>query len=189
MSNSITKVAKGSLQDVATKENKSLAETFMNCDYIILIDMSGSMSEMDALGGKSRFDAAESELRKLQENLPGKIAVIAFSSWPTFCPSGIPTRLGGGTDMLAALQFVKCADDTGIKFILISDGEPGQPQKTLALAKSFRSKIDTIYIGSEQNYTGGRDFLTQLANATGGKFTRSDSPGTYEKEIMLLLQG
>lgn len=158
----------GSISAIAQQTNKSIAETFMSCDCIVIIDTSGSMSTCDSRGEKSRYDVACEELKQLQASLPGKIAVIAFSSEPVFCPGGVPQYLGGGTDMAAALQFAKIADVPDMQFILISDGEPEDEQKTLAVAKTYRNKILTIYVGPEE-HPAGRNFLQRLATVTGGQ--------------------
>lgn len=182
MSNAITK---GSLSALAQQSGASLAETFLGADAVVIVDMSGSMGAHDAPGGRSRYDAAESELRKLQEKLPGKVAVIAFSSFPQFEPGGVPTRLGGGTDMAAALKFVLPVDGTGVRIILISDGYPDNEQETLAVAAKFKTRIDCIFIGSEGE--GGQEFLRRLAQATGGKAFKSNSPGLLKSAVQHLL--
>lgn len=184
-----TAIVTGSIADVATKNSTSIAETFISVDVLILIDMSGSMGAKDAPGGKSRFDAAEAELNRLQGELPGKIGVIAFSNSAQFCPNGQPIRFGGGTNMIAAMQMAHLADDTGIKFILISDGEPNERKETLAFAGKFKSKINTIYIGPEDSIYGGRQFLEQLATATGGQALKSNAPGLLKNEVRFLLNG
>jgi hypothetical protein len=109
------------------------------------------------------------ELATLQTSLPGKIAVIAFSSDVQFCPSGVPTYFGGGTDMAKALQFAKVADVPGMQFILISDGQPDDPDRTLTIARTYKNKISVIYVGPE-DLSLGRDFLDKLAKTTGGQF-------------------
>lgn len=190
MSKQNTAIIPGSLSAIAQQSSKPLAETFLNVDLLILVDMSGSMESHDAPGGKSRYQAAEEELARIQGMQPGKIGVIAFSSYPVFCPGGIPTRLGGSTDMAEALKFVKAADDCGIRFILISDGQPDSGPETLQVAKRFKTKIDTVYIGPEADLMGGRKFLEQLAAATGGKSIKSDAPGMLGKPVeRLLLEG
>lgn len=187
----INAIVPGSLSAVAQRDGMTLAETFLNCDVLLLVDQSGSMSVCDAPGGtgspRSRYDAADAELTRLQAQYPGKVALVAFSSWPVFCPGGKAERLGGGTDMAAALQFVKVADDAGIKIVLISDGEPNEEAKTLQIAKTFKSRIDTIYIGSEEDHSGGRAFLQKLAQATGGQFFKSDAPGLLADNVQTLL--
>ena len=182
----MTYLVKGSLQEITQASGRSLAETFLNVDAIVLVDMSGSMAANDAPGGLSRYKMAESELAKLQNELPGKIAVIAFSSFALFCPTGKPERLGASTDMVEALNFVKIADDTGIRFIMVSDGYPNDSEDTLRIARTFKSKIDTVFIGPE-GVSNGRDFLERLAQATGGQFYKSKEIGLLAEPIKLLL--
>lgn len=185
-----TAIVPGSLGQIAQRDGVSLAETFLNCDGILLVDQSGSMSSCDAPGDQSRYDAADKELARLQREFPGKVAVVAFSSTAVFCPGGVPMRLGGGTDMGEALRFVKVADDAGLKIILISDGEPNSESEALAAARQFKTRIDTIYIGPEDDYHGGRAFLQRLAKATGGQFFKSTAPGLLADGVeTLLLKG
>jgi hypothetical protein len=144
------------------------------------------MSAHDAPGGKSRYEAAEQELLRLQEQNPGKIAVIAFSSNVQFCPSGVPIRFGGGTDMAKALRFIKAADGLA-RIILISDGQPDSEKETLQVARGFESKIDTVYIGPESDRFG-RLFLAKLAAQSGGIATQSSAPGLLGESVTLLLK-
>ena len=65
-----------------------------------------------------------------------------------------------------ALRFIKIADGAGIKLILISDGEPDSPSETLRVARTFTTKIDTVFIG--QPGSPGAEFLRSLSAATGG---------------------
>lgn len=48
-----TAIIPGSLSAISQQSNKPLAETFLNVDLLILVDMSGSMESHDAPGGKS----------------------------------------------------------------------------------------------------------------------------------------
>jgi Mg-chelatase subunit ChlD len=171
-------VVKGSLADVAQSSRQSLAQTFVNAEVVILVDTSGSMNTADSRGGRKRYDVAVEELTALQAQLPGKVAVLSFSGQVMFCPSGTPYFFGATTDMAEALRFARVADVPGIRVILISDGEPDSPTATLAEAKKFKAKIDTIFVGPE---TGtGRDFLARLAAASGGQTV------TAERAIGLL---
>ena len=181
-------IVKGSLKDISQQTGQSLAETFVHADAIILLDTSGSMASKDAPGGRMRHEAAEDQLRALQRSLPGKIALISFSNQVQFCPSGIPVRFDGGTDIAKALRFVKPADDCGIKFILISDGWPDDKEKTLKVARTFKSKVDCIYIGPETGYdTDGRVFLEKLAALTGGQYAVSVAPAMFGEHVEKLL--
>ncbi len=162
-----TALVKGSLGQLAKDSGKSIAETFINADAVVLVDTSGSMSTHDAPGGVSRYDAACRELAGLQGNLPGKVAVLSFSDTVQFCPTGTPTNLNGGTDLAGALRFAKVADVAGMRFVVISDGQPDSEAGALAVARTYTNRIDVIYIGSELN-PRGRNFLEELARASGG---------------------
>lgn len=157
----------GSLQDVAKRSGKPIAETFLSVDALVMVDTSGSMTLADTRECRSRYDLACEQLTKLQKDLPGKVGVISWSSHVLFCAGGIPTFLQAGTDLAGVLRFIKPADGTSIKLILISDGEPDSESEALKLAGQFKSKISTIFVGSESS--PGRDFLRRLAEATGGQ--------------------
>lgn len=150
------------------QQGQSIAESFLSVDAILMLDISASMQGTDTPNGQSRYTVACDEMRRLQRQIPGKLALVEWATGHAFCPGGVPSPPDGwSTNMAGVLDFVKAADDTGIKLILISDGEPDSEQETLAVARTFKSKIDTIYIGPE----GGRgaDFLRRLADATGGR--------------------
>jgi Mg-chelatase subunit ChlD len=180
-------LVEGSLYEIAKNTNQSIAESFINCDVVILVDTSGSMSASDSRDGQSRYDVACAELRALQGSLPGKIAVLSFSEHVHFCPTGLPIYQGSTTDMAKALQFAKVADGIpGMRFILISDGEPDYPTDTLRIAASYKNKIDTIYVGPE-NRPIGRDFLEKLAQTSGGQTITADRAKELKSGIETLL--
>ena len=185
MSNKNAIVA-GSVAAISKREDVSLAESFLSVDVLIIVDTSGSMHRRDAPGNRSRYEAACDELETLQENQPGKIGVIAFSDIVQFCPGGIPMDFGGTTNMAGALRFVKVADGLGIKLILISDGQPDDRTETLKIARTFTTKVDTIYIGSESDGSGRR-FLEELAAATGGMSIKSAAPAMLADPVIQLL--
>jgi Mg-chelatase subunit ChlD len=162
-----TQLVKGSLSAIAAQENKSIAETFIGADAIILVDTSGSMAQCDSRGGKSRYDVACEELKNLQASLPGKLALLSFSDDVIFCPSGVPFNYEGGTDLTKALKFAKVADVTGMRFIVISDGQPDNKETALQVAKGYKAKIDTIFVGPENG--SGQAFLKRLAASSGGQ--------------------
>lgn len=157
----------GSLGEMAQRAGKSIAETFMQADAIVMIDISLSMSEHDCLEGQKRCDVALAELAKLQRQIPGKVGVIQWSSSVAFMPGGVPDLPTGSTDLAQCLKFVKPADGTGIRLILISDGEPDNQESAIAVAQTFKSKIDTVYVGPLDGL--GADFLKRLAAVTGGQ--------------------
>jgi Mg-chelatase subunit ChlD len=181
-------LVKGSLSDLAARDGATLAESFLSVDAILIVDVSGSMTARDAPDGQSRHEAAESELRRLQETMPGKLAVVCFSDSAEFCPAGIPRRMDSGTNLAGALRFVQAADDTGMRFVVISDGQPDDENATLDVARQFTSRIDTVYIGPEGGT--GRAFLQRLAlvSETRGQYAESKAPGMLAEQVTLLLK-
>lgn len=161
----MTQLVKGSLQHLAQRDNKSLAESFMQASTIVLIDRSGSMGRSD-YGNQSRYKRAANELAKLQANNEGKIAVVAFDHEAMFCPSGVSPEPRGGTNIDTALQFVQIADGVVDQFVVISDGETYDEENTLQIAKQFSTPIHTIFIGPEGGE--GEAFLKKLAKVKGG---------------------
>lgn len=156
----------GSLASVAKANQQSLAETFIGADVIVLIDTSASM-----IG--DRYQKACAELAQLQNTLPGRIAVISFSTEPIFCPSGIPQEPSAATDLAKALRFAKIADIGDMRFIVISDGEPDSESEALKVAAQYSGRIDVIYVGPEGG--PGAAFLQRLARAHGGQAITSEN--------------
>jgi len=180
-------IVPGSLGAVAKQTGQSLAQTFLSCDVVVLVDTSGSMGSQDSQNGRSRYDQACIELANLQECMPGKIGVIAFSSSTMFCPNGKPYNFQGGTNLEGALKFAKVADVPGaMKFIVISDGQPDDGEAALRVATTYHNKIDVIYCGPEA-YPTGRDFLTRLAKASGGQTITADKAKDLASSVQKLL--
>ena len=161
-------IVKGSLSQIARASGRSLAETFVHAKAVVIVDVSGSMGSRDARGCQSRYAVACQELALLQQQHPGAVGVIAFSGRPQFCPGGIPEYEGGGTDLAAALAFAKIADVPGMRFVVISDGEPDDEEAALVNARAYQNRIDTIYVGPESGH--GRDFLYRLSQVRNGSF-------------------
>lgn len=175
----------GSLGAISKQNNQSLAETFLSVDALVIVDTSGSMDSRDARGGRERYAVACEELQQLQASLPGKIGVVAFSDTAIFCPGGVPTFLGAGTDLAAALRFVHAADGLDIRFFVISDGYPDSEHEALAEARKFKTRIDVVYVGPEGG--PGSDFLAKLAAATGGESVTADRVSNLAQNVQLLL--
>jgi len=74
----------------------------------------------------------------------------------------------------------------GMQFILISDGQPDSPEKALAIARTYKNKINVIYVGPEDN-PQGRDFLTRLASVTGGQTVTADRAKELQSGVLKLL--
>jgi len=181
-----TAIVKGSIQDVAKRDGVSLAESFVNCDAIVVVDVSGSMAEADSRGGRKRYDVALEELAQLQSAMPGKVAVIAFSDGPIFCPAGAPPFLGSGTNLLGALQFAKVADMPDMRFIVVSDGQPDNAVEALRFAATFEGRIDTVFVGPERDSVS-RGYMANLANARGGQTVLAEQAKQLATTIERLL--
>ncbi len=181
-----TALVPGSLGAIAQRDGVSLAESFLNCDVLIIVDTSGSMDTRDSRGDQTRYQVALDELAALQAHQPGKCGVIAFSSDVAFCPGGQPIPYMQGTDLAKALRFAKVADVPGIRFIIISDGQPDSPQEALAEAARYQNRIDVVFVGSELSPIG-RDFLQQLAQASGGQIVTADRAELLAQKTQLLL--
>lgn len=183
-----TAITVGSVRDVMNKSGKSLAEAWLDVDAVVLLDTSGSMQTRDAREGKSRYEVACEELASLQAKMPGKIALYSFSGVCVFCSGGVPEPMFANTAMDHALSVIKPqADVPNMKIILISDGYPDSPERTLAVAKTFTNQIDTIYVGPEI-MSGGADFLARLSALTHGQHTM-ESINYLEKQTTTLLLG
>jgi hypothetical protein len=180
-----TQIIQGSLGAIAAQDKKSIAETFVNADVVILTDTSISMCAEDAGNGLSRYEKACNELKNLQASLPGKLALLSFSDDVIFCPNGVPFNYKGGTDLTRALKFAKMADVKGMRFIVISDGEPHDEQGALDVAKTYKNRIDTIYVGPEGGE--GQAFLRRLAKASGGQGVTSAQVKSLESTVKHLL--
>lgn len=178
-------VVTGSLADASAQDNVSLAESFIGCNVVILLDCSGSMAAHDSRNGLSRYQAACEELAHLQATHPGKLAVIEFNNIAQFVPGGKPGRPYGGTDLAGALKFAKLADVAEMTFFVISDGQPDSEIEALAVAHTIRAAISCIYIGPEGG--SGQKFLERLANASGGQFAIDHSAMQLAKTTEKLL--
>lgn len=182
-----TALVPGSIGAMAQQGNKSIAEIFSSLTEVIaLVDVSGSMDSHDSRDGRSRYEVACEELAKLQAKLPGRIAVVAFSSDFVFVPSGQPPFLCSGTDLAKALKFVNVADGT-VRFIVISDGQPNDPQQALKIARTFKSRIDVVYTGPEGDRSGAR-FLEELATCAGGKYAVAAQAQQLCEKVQLMLK-
>lgn len=175
----------GSIAAVAQDTGRPLAMTMMDVDAVVIVDTSGSMSAYDSRGGQQRYDVACQELAALQARLPGKLAIVSFSDIALLCPTGRPDFLGGGTNLAGALRYARTFDVDGVRFIVVSDGEPDSKTDALAEAARISGRIDTIYVGPESG--AGREFLARLANVSGGKTVVAERALELTAAVTLLL--
>ena len=177
---------RGSLADIATRSGASLAESFVGVDVVVLLDVSGSMHIPDSRGGRRRYDVALEELAQLQQAMPGKLAVIGFADHPEFAPAGKPRFQGTGTDLAKALQFARMADIVGMRFIVVSDGQPDNEREALDVAATYQGRIDCVFVGPEHDRLG-QEFLNKLASAHGGQKVTADRVQQLAAKIETLL--
>lgn len=182
-----TALVPGSVGAVAMAAGRSIAEAFLDVEAVVIVDTSGSMASRDSRGGASRYDVACQELAHLQAAQLGRLGLISFSSAAQFCPSGIPVNGGGSTDLAAALRLAKTADVSGMRFIVVSDGEPDSEKDALAEAARFSGRIDTIFVGPDGG--AGADFLQRLAAASRGRSVGADRAKELAAATTLLLAG
>jgi Mg-chelatase subunit ChlD len=185
MKNTATAVVPGSLSAISQSTGQPLAESFLAADAMILMDVSGSMASQDSRDNLSRYEVALQELAKLQRDMPGRLAVVAFSGKTELIPGGIPPFFGGGTDLAGALRFAKIADVDGMKFVVVSDGRPNDEKAALAVARTIKAPISTVYVGPENGL--GRDFLERLAAANRGTFGTSTCAVELAATVKLML--
>jgi len=182
-------ITKGSISDLMQQDDVSLAESFLSCNCVVLFDVSGSMKSEDGTGA-TRFERGLKELKEVQATMPGRFAIIQFADRVDFMPGGVPAMgvSGCGTDLTAALKYAEIADEIpDMRFIVISDGEPDNELTAMNAAARYKNRIDTIYIGTESDPRGGRLFLTELANASGGSAITSAAEN-IKQDIVYLLQ-
>ncbi len=178
----------GSLGAIAKRDNMHLAQAFLDATEIILVDTSSSMNAQDSTGGQSRYAVACNELRKLQRDLAGKLAIFSFSDTCVICPGGVPIMLGRGTNLLGALQYVIGADGC-VNFTVISDGypDPGQDHDIINLVSTMQSRVNAIFAGPIEDEIG-RKFMSQLAQAGRGKSTLSAHAEDLSSKVKLLME-
>lgn len=177
----------GSISAVAQDSGRPLALAMMDVDAVVIVDTSGSMGVHDSRDGQQRYDVACQELAALQARMPGKLAIVSFSDTALLCPTGVPSYLGGGTNLAGALRYAKTFDVDGVRFIVVSDGEPDSERDALTEAARISGRIDTIYVGPEMG--SGREFLARLANASGGKPVVAERALELTAAVTLLLDG
>lgn len=184
-------VAKGSVGDVARKGNQSIARAIYNgVKAVVLFDNSDSMA-IRLPNGRRRWDKAVDELEALQSKYEGAIALVQFNTTARFVPNGIPDGPSGMTYLDVALRDfgmpVDAANAVGndILVIVISDGEPTDPDQAMRIATGFsHTKVHTIFCGRDG--TDGQKFMEDLAAATGGQHQCSPD-FSVEKPIAGLL--
>lgn len=129
---------------------------------VILCDVSGSMAF--SAGARRRIDHLREALEQVTE--PGHI-LIAFSSSARRIanPADLPAPSGGTALEIGLSEAARY--DPGATLV-ISDGEPTNPDAALAAAETLPGVIDVIYCGSESNREA-MEFMRRLARLGCGR--------------------
>lgn len=135
---------------------------------VILCDTSGSMSQVDAIGGRRRIDALQSVLNSLRKKHP-RIRLFSFADTLTPCDAGILPPPAGGTNLGLALENVVVYLNKHTVLILISDGEPDSETDALQAARQLPCRLEVFFVGPEGG--AGSAFLAKLAASVGGGFS------------------
>jgi hypothetical protein len=131
--------------------------------HVIVCDVSGSMAE--SAGTRRRID----HLREaLDQVIQPEHILVAFSSAARRIdnPADLPPP-SGGTALDLALIEAASHDPAGT--LVISDGEPTNPEAALRAAEILPGTIDVIYCGSESNREAV-EFMRRLARLGCGQY-------------------
>ena len=141
-------------------------------NILLLLDVSGSMR------GQS-FETLKKVVSRLKHSYQDNLHWIAFSNeakTETECNGEIPPLFGYTNLKTAFVKAEELKDFIFDKVILVSDGLPSnssgqflndfERQNLFQDAFSLNKPIDVIYIGNDD---GGKAFMKQLAETTGGK--------------------
>jgi hypothetical protein len=153
---------------------------------VILCDVSDSMNE--TAGARRRIDHLRDALEQV---VRPEHKLIAFSSAARQIDSlaELPSP-SGGTALELAL--ITAAHHSPAATLVISDGEPNNPDAALRAAEALSGVIDVIYCGSESNREAV-EFMRRLARVGCGQYaahswTRPGAP-TLAATVRRLLMG
>lgn len=176
---------------LSQKLSKGLEEVKAKKDFlkkIFLLDISGSMEI--CIEGKSKLD----HLRSIMKDYP-EARKICFSS-DVYCnvdrngnvDCTIPTSAHGSTDLAGAIRRLRGLAKRPERIVLISDGDPDDPNAAIREATEFSVPIDIIFIG--QKGSSGEMFMINLAKFTRGRqFTIEDKSANFQKQLSTKVAG
>ena len=178
-------VVKGSITDVT--QGGDVALTLMDAKLVVICDRSASMEEGDAGGGKARYVVEDEVVTKLQGKYPGQIVLISFNDMAFIALDGRLPFPSGGTDMANAISMAVPLVESGLRAVLISDGEPNPSTEDRIFheAKRMNGKLDTIFVGKE--HSKGDKFLKKLAQTAGGTHQVNEATKMLDQTLTVLL--
>jgi hypothetical protein len=176
---------------LSQKLSMGLEEIKVKKDFlkkIFLLDISGSMNCY--VNGKSKLD----HLRSIMKDYPEAVKTC-FSS-DVYCSVDrngnvdctIPPYAHGSTDLARAIRYLRGLAKRPERIVLISDGDPDDPNAAMREATGFSVPIDIIFIG--QKGSSGEMFMINLAKFTGGRqFTIEDKSANFQKQLSTKIAG
>jgi len=164
-----------------TKVVKYNKETQLEMDArpILLLDVSGSMVQM--VNNKRKIDI----LREIVTNFIG-VRMFVFSTHineTKYIPE--PQE---STDLYNAFKYLKQFINKDTNLVLVSDGQPNDPESALNEAKSLGIPVNVVYIGNMGS--SGEQFMKLLAKLTNGKeITAEVLNMTFQQQLTEGIQG
>lgn len=134
---------------------------------VLVCDTSGSMAE--SAGGRTKYDHLQEAVDSLKQSIPDAV-IVSFNSFASVVYGPLPMP-SGGTALDIALD--EAARHSPRKTIVVSDGEPNDPNKALEAARRVPGTIDVIYCGSDTNLKA-IEFMRRLAREGAGSMVVHD---------------
>lgn len=163
----MTQLIKGSIKVVGAKD---IAAAMAKAKLVLICDRSGSMSSLDGYQNKARYEVEDSVVTNIQNKYPGQVVLIAFSDTAKLCLDGILPSPSGNTMMTHGLEKATPLALAGLKCVLISDGEPSEPEDWVLekVKKDFIGRLHTIFVGPE--ISEGAQFIRKIAQVARGQY-------------------
>lgn len=198
---------KGSLADMMKVTGQSLPDLMTNVQAVVVVDLSGSMEERLPIDSTmpvpasmnygsyiTKADLAGVQLKQLQEDHAGAIAVFTFSEECIMVPSGnlkdvsVQDGMWRGTRFLSIVNnpYIHRLNRAGKKTIIISDGAAYERDEDLLAAFAGWKSLYTIYIGDGGMADEGAKLLKKLSDATHGA-NSINKPASWVKVVEPLL--
>lgn len=139
---------------------------------IFLLDVSGSMS--DYVDDKPKIAHLREVMQDYQANRK-----VSFSG--RIYESQIPEPQSN-TNMALGFQHLQTIIPKPISVVLISDGEPDNPENAIVEAIKLHTPINIVFIGDKGSR--GEQFMIHLASLTGGKqFTAQTNVPQFRHQL------
>ncbi len=132
---------------------------------VLCCDCSGSM--WGEVNGKRAIDWLREAVARMQDEAKTagtRVALVCFNN-AAWLAQSITDDPYGGTAMDAGLK--ECARLNPAKVIVVSDGEPNDPEAALSAARECPGVIDMIYVGIDGN-KHAIEFMNKLVKIGAG---------------------